>query len=47
MVAMSAKLERTPQPCPTVWLYEDEIRSVEGPDARGAAPKEPPRCNLA
>ncbi len=22
--------------------YEDEIRSVEGPDARGAAPKEPP-----
>ncbi len=23
-------------------LYENEIRSVEGPDAAGAAPKEPP-----
>ena len=23
-------------------FYEDEIRSVEGPDASGAAPKEPP-----
>ncbi len=23
-------------------LYEDEIRSVEGPDARGRPPKEPP-----
>ena len=26
--------------------YEDEIRSVEGPDARGAAPKEPARSVL-
>ena len=32
MVAMSAKLEPTPQPCATVRLYEDEIRSVEGRD---------------
>ena len=31
MVAMSAKLEPTPQPCATVLLHEDEIRSVEGP----------------
>jgi hypothetical protein len=29
MVAMSAKLEPTPQPCATVLSYEDEIRSVE------------------
>ena len=44
MVAMSAKLEPTPRPCATVRSYEDEIGSVEGPDAGRGGPEETAPC---
>ena len=42
-LAGNETLRRTAHPYATVLPYEGEIRSVEGLEARGVAPKEPPR----